>query len=121
MSASCGGDGRGATRLMGRSILSMRAIVLAALILSACGVQTRGPDITGQVTSVTGSDGRLVLLVEDNPGQAVGTKMSVTVDRSTRVFRDSAQGQLDAQQGELATATVVSVWVGGKTMTIYPG
>lgn len=94
---------------------------MAALILSACGVQARDPDITGQVTSVTGSDGRFVVLVEDSPGQPVGSKMSVTVDRSTKVFRDSAQGKLDAQPDELATATVVSVWMGGKTMTTYPG
>jgi hypothetical protein len=91
----------------------MRAVVLTALILAACGVQTRDPDITGQVTRVTGSNGRFVLLVEDSPGQLLGRKMSVTVDGNTKVFRDSADGKLDAQPDELASATLVSVWMGG--------
>jgi hypothetical protein len=105
-----------------RSILGMRALVLAAFLLTACGAQSRDPDITGQVTSVTESrDGRLVVLVEDRPGTPIGIKMSVTVDRSTRIFRESAQGKLDAHPGELATATLVSVWMGGKTITLNPG
>ena len=73
------------------------------------------------MTSVTGSDGRVVLLVEDSPGQRVGLKMSVTVDRSTRVFRDSAQGKLDAQPDELAMATLVSVWMSGNIRPTYLG
>jgi hypothetical protein len=103
-----------------RSILAMRALVLAAFLLTACSAQSRDPDITGQVSSVTESrDGRLVVLVEDREAP-VGIKMSVTVDRSTRIFRESAQGKLDAQPGELATATLVSVWMGGKTITLNP-
>lgn len=105
-----------------RGILGMRALVLAALLLTACGAQSRDPDITGQVTSVSESgDGRLVVVVEDRPGAPVGIKLSVMVDRSTRIFRESGQGKLDAQPGELATATLVSVWMGGKTMALNPG
>lgn len=100
----------------------MRALVMAAFLLTACGAQSRDPDITGQVTRVTdAADGRLVVLVEDRPGEPVGSKISVTVDRSTRIFRDSAHGKLDAQPSEIATATLVSVWMAGKTMTSYPG
>lgn len=110
--------------LAGRSILVMRALVLAALLLTltACGVQSHDPDVTGQVTGVTeAANGRLVLLVEDRPGEPGGIKMSVTVDRSARIFRESAQGKLDAQPGELATATLVSVWLVRKTVSLSPG
>jgi hypothetical protein len=100
----------------------MRALVLATLLLTACGVQTRDPDITGQVTQISESaNGRLLVMVEDRPGDPIGKKVSVTVDRGTRVFRDSAQGRLDAQPGDLAMATVVSVWMVGPITTSYPG
>jgi hypothetical protein len=90
--------------------------------MTACGVQTRDPDITGQVTQVTESaNGRLLVMVEDRPGDPLGKKVSVTVDRDTRIFRDSAQGRLDAQAGDLAMATVVSVWIVGAITLSYPG
>ncbi len=100
----------------------MRMLVLAALILAACGAPAREPDITGRVTRITEpAEGRLVMLVEDRPGEQFGHKMSVTVDRSTRILRESANGRLDAAIGDLATATVVSVWMHGPILMSYPG
>lgn len=99
----------------------MRMLVLAALVLAACGAPAREPDITGRVTRITEpAEGRLVMLVEDRPGEHVGNKVAVTVDRNTRIFRESPNGRLDAAIGDLGTAAVVSVWMDGPILMSYP-
>ena len=98
----------------------MRFLALSMLVLAACGVPSRAPDITGQVTRVSVSADRVVILVEERPGEQTGNKISVTVDGSARVYRQTDTGTTDAALPDLRGATSVSVWITGPVLESSP-
>jgi len=105
----------------------MRNVVLAVAMLvgaSACGgaaAPGRPPDLTGEITSVSGTPGRTVVLVEEHPGQpAGGQKAAVTVEGSTQVLRTSGGPPVRATDADLRVGIRVSVWFAGPVAESYP-
>ena len=101
----------------------VRAVVLGFLVFTAAcgGVPSRAPDITGQVTRVSaGASGSVVILVEEMPGEQTESKISVTVDTTTRVMRDTDTGRVEGTLEDLRGALVVSVWIEGPMAMSYP-
>jgi hypothetical protein len=100
----------------------MRVLLGVALLLAACGGAPGGPpSITGLVTRVSGLPGaNVVLLVEELPTEQTGNKMSLTIDGSTRLYRQTDTGTVGATIDEVRGAVRVSAWVNGPVLMSYP-
>lgn len=97
------------------------ALLVGAAACGGSGPPARPADLTGEITRVSGAPGRMVVLVEEHPGQASGDrKAAVTLESTTRILRSSGGAPAPAGEAELRVGVRVSVWFGGPVAQSYP-
>jgi len=101
--------------------LTLAIALLGALACVDAAAPARPPDITGEITRVSGTAGGTLVLVEERPGEAAGGhKASVAIDGTTRVLRTSGGRAERADAAVLRVGSRVSVWFAGPVAQSYP-
>lgn len=114
---------------MRRFAFALAALVMAGVLLAACGLRVPSdpPAITGTITSAilptfartVGSTTAGTILVEGSG--AVGDKASLTLKDSTTILEKAADGTTaDASVRDLKVGLMVQVWVDGPVAESYP-
>jgi hypothetical protein len=78
------------------------------------------PSLTGTVTNVTTNGSFGSVLVEEVPGQQVGSKVVLTVTGNTRIFTGKGNGSKAVNFALLHAGQRVEVWYAGPALLSYP-
>ena len=96
-------------------------LVLVTLLCAACavdGLPARQADMNGVVTSV--GAGTRTILVEESRDPNTGSKASVTIDDSTRIWTVNGKTVTRVASDALRVGVSVRVWFNGPVATSYP-
>ncbi|TDB37966.1 MAG: DUF3221 domain-containing protein [Actinobacteria bacterium] len=111
---------------MRRRIITVVAVVSAALLVSACFLMPSPPDtepsIRGTITSITlDASGLGSVLVEAAPGEGLAyDKASVAIVDKTRVLLKGTDGWGRFSASDLKKGDTVEVWFTGAVAESYP-